>query len=323
MIYKNGFVSLCKANKKDLYRWLTQQLTSYYGKDHVVAKDGYLFCHGNIGVCLSAHIDTVFKQPPYEFKFDGEIVSSPQGIGGDDRCGIYGVLYIMSEMEKKKQKPYIFLSTDEEVGGSTTKIGAKDCKDLAKGINFILALDRQGSVDSVYYQCDNKEFKKWIDDHGFTEAQGTRTDICTLCDEWDVAGVNFSVGYYSNHTERETVHLDELYVTLEKCMYIINDMDPNKKFPFQKKAVTTSKQYYYGGNQSIYDEEFMVNDNVFTKQYLVRAYKEPIYNSTCLFEIPAYTSLRISAISGTWCKVEYKGKYGWVNQFNLLLNYYT
>ena len=124
-------------------------------------------------------------------------------------------------MEKKKQKPYIFLSTDEEVGGSTTKIGAKDCKDLAKGINFILALDRQGSVDSVYYQCDNKEFKKWIDDHGFTEAQGTRTDICTLCDEWDVAGVNFSVGYYSNHTERETVHLDELYVTLEKCMYII------------------------------------------------------------------------------------------------------
>ena len=321
MIYKNGFISLCKANKKDLYNWLTKQLTKYYD-GNLVAKDGYIFCVGNTGVCLSAHIDTVFKQPPYEFSVDGDKVSSPQGIGGDDRCGIYGVLYIMSEMEKKGQKPYIFLSTDEEVGGSTTKAGAKACKEFALGINFILALDRQGSVDSVYYQCDNKEFKKWIDDHGFIEAQGTRTDICTLCDEWDVAGVNFSVGYYNNHTEREVVYLDELDVTLQKCMSIIEDMDPDKKFTFQRKKTSYPTNKYYGGH-SAYDEDFMVNDNVFTKQYTVRAYKEPEYNSTVAFEIPAYTNLVIRAISGSWCKVEQGGKSGWVNAFNLILNYYT
>lgn len=322
----DGFKNLCKASKGDMYSWLSRQLQEYYGEKNVVAKDGYICTVGNIPVMFSAHIDTVFSQPPFEFVAtktfsDGReltTLSSPQGIGGDDRCGIYATLSIMKTLEKDGKKPYIFFSTDEEVGGNTTKKGAKECSDIVKDVRFILALDRAGKQDSVYYECDNKDFKKWIDSFGFVEAIGSRTDICTLCSEWDVAGVNFSVGYYGNHHETEYVKLWELQDTISKCLDIIKDAKEDKIFPYCKKKT----KVYSGSYASNYDwyDNIHVGDNVFTRQYEVQGYKSPDFSSPVVNRIPAYTPLVVKAIKKQYCLVNYNGIACWVNIYNVLLD---
>lgn len=312
-----GFIRLCQPNKDDLYHWLESELKAVYG-DNMVAKNGYIFCKGNNSpVGLSAHIDTVFKQSPITINENDGIISSPQGIGGDDRCGIYGVLDILTYMQKKGQLPFIFLSTDEEVGGATTKRMANDCAKMVDGLQFILALDRAGSVDSVYYECDNRDFKTWIDSFGFKEAKGTRTDICTLCDVWDVAGVNFSVGYYKNHTKDEYVILDQLKATLEKCHKIVDAADPKQRFPFCR--TTTFHGGYYRGSNFL-AEMFIKGDKVFTKQYETRGYTNPRVSGGGVVTIPPYTSLEVLDVDGSFCKVTYNNITAWVSSYNLLMD---
>lgn len=314
MVNVEGFIHICQPNKDDLYDWLKTELGGIYG-DKLVAQNGYIFCQGSSPVGLSAHLDTVFKQSPITINNANGFISSPQGIGGDDRCGIYATLDILMYMKKNGKLPFIFLSTDEEVGGSTTKKMAKECADFVADLRFIIALDRAGSVDSVYYECDNRDFKKWIDAFGFKEAQGTRTDICTLCDEWDVAGVNFSVGYYKNHSKDEYVVIHDLENTIEKCHKIVDAADPERKFPFCKRA--SFGKYYQ--NYS-FDEPFLKGDHVFTKSYEVTGYFYPRASGSSCIRIPPYTSLVVLETESGYCKVRYKDTTCWVSNYNLLMD---
>lgn len=318
-VTQSSFISVCQLTKDDLYAWLVQQFKSHYGKD-MVAKDGYIFCKGNSPVCLSAHIDTVFKKPPHEIIVNEKNqISSLQGLGGDDRCGIIGTLYLMGQMDANGQKPSIFLSTDEEKGGSTTKVGSKDCKDLVENVRFIIALDRRGSNDSVYYDCGNEEFKKWIDSFGFVEAKGIKTDICTLCSDWDVTGVNLSVGYYGEHTTSEYVVIEELQATLAKCINIINKADPDKHFKFEKKEY----RYTYQHNENSYFDRwcmFFPGDQVFTKTFGCVGYESPNWNSEKV-DVKAYSEFRVIEVKNSFCRVVYNGKTIWIPQSSLLLDY--
>lgn len=310
-----GFKLICQPGKDDPYQWLSSELKAVYG-DLAVCQHGYIFCHGNGPVGLSAHIDTVFKQSPLTITESNGTLTSPQGIGGDDRCGIYGVLDILTYMKKDGRLPYIFLSTDEEVGGSTTKKMAEECKNMVDKLQFIIALDRAGSVDSVYYECDNKDFKKWIDAFGFVEAKGTRTDICTLCDVWDVAGVNFSVGYYRNHSKDEYVVVSQLEATLNKCHKIVDAADPDKVFPFYRSH--SSYNNYYDRTSNYFPSYFMKDDRVFTKQYECRGYEKPRVSGAGIVTIPPYTELTVEDVDGSFCKITYNNVAAWVSSYNLL-----
>lgn len=245
-----GFKLLCVPTCKDLYSWLSEQMSSYYGNQNVIAKDGYLLCKGNLPVMLCAHLDTVHKMQPSEFVYDevAGTMSSPQGIGGDDRCGVYAALSVIKAIggEDGARKPFLFFSTDEEVGGSTTKKAAKDCILDIRGVGYLVELDRQDTDDSVYYQCGNDAFKKWIDSFGFKEAVGTRTDICTLCEEWDLAGVNLSVGYVRQHTLTETVTFADLEKTIARTISIVEASKQDVLFTYCKKKYV-NKSYYDDG----------------------------------------------------------------------------
>lgn len=311
-VTEEALINLCVLSKADLYRWLSGQLSEYYC-DKVVAKDGYIFCQGDSGIGLSAHIDTVLG-PPQDFNFDNGKISSPQGIGGDDRCGILGMLCLMAHMEKDNKKPTLFLSTDEEKGGSTTKVGSKACAKMTNGLKFIIALDRRGSNDSVYYQCGNNEFKKWINSFGFVEAKGSRTDICTLCEDWDVAGVNFSVGYYDEHTANEYVIVSQLESTVEKCKEIILDSVNKKVFKYEGVFSTTTGY----SNYSYYS--FFKGDHVFTKAYITNGYSKPEFSSKRIREIPPYSSFVVKEVRDAFCCVEFNKEDLWIQSCNLLLD---
>ena len=80
---------------------------------HITDKPGYLYAGGTIPVLLVAHMDTVHRQPVEHicYSADGAVAMSPQGIGGDDRCGVWMILQIL-----RTAKCHVLFCEDEEVG---------------------------------------------------------------------------------------------------------------------------------------------------------------------------------------------------------------
>ena len=75
---------------------LKQMLTDCLKKSgyQVTAKRGYLYAPGDVPVLLMAHLDTVHPQPVQVvcYSENKRIAMSPQGIGGDDRAGVFMIL---------------------------------------------------------------------------------------------------------------------------------------------------------------------------------------------------------------------------------------
>ena len=71
-------------------------------------------------------------------------------------------------------------------------------KEAPMKLNYIIQLDRRSSNDCVFYDCDNKEFTKYVESFGFLEGIGSFSDISVICLSWGIAGVNLSVGYDSS-----------------------------------------------------------------------------------------------------------------------------
>ena len=84
------FVDICKMTQKEVKDYMAEYLTSR--EYNVENKDGFLYAKGDIPVLLVAHMDTVHKQLPTVINEIGGRISSPQGIGGDDRCGIFIIM---------------------------------------------------------------------------------------------------------------------------------------------------------------------------------------------------------------------------------------
>ena len=81
-----NFENICKMSQGKLKAYLTKYLKRHY--NYVKSSDGFLYAKGTFPVLLVAHMDTVHKDAVQQVIYEGNIISSPQGIGGDDRCGI-------------------------------------------------------------------------------------------------------------------------------------------------------------------------------------------------------------------------------------------
>ena len=211
-----GFVELCKMTQKELIKFLPNELMKA-GYTNVIVGDGYIYAKGTVPVLLTAHMDTVHKETIKDFyEYVNEkgqhVLSSPQGIGGDDRCGIYMILDII-----KKHKCSVLFCEDEESGGIGSR---KFCKtefieDLSE-LKYLIELDRMNGTDAVFYDCDNAEFTQFIEDNtGYKEAYGSFSDISNLAPECMVAAVNLSCGYYHAHTLGDEVVVEEMLNTIK------------------------------------------------------------------------------------------------------------
>lgn len=248
---------------KDVLRFSQEELKKLCSKalefhDYDVQEgDGYVYGKGDIPIMLLAHLDTVHKEKPSEIFFDNEqgIMWSPQGIGGDDRCGVYTILRLL-----KYYKPHIMFLEDEEIGG---KGAEKMIKAVAKpDIKFMIELDRRGRDDCVFYDCDNKDFKEYIESFGFKTQWGTFTDISIISPEWDVASVNLSVGYNREHTTIETINVNYMLETFQKVSKILED-EESKYYDFQPRI-----KYYNDYSCCTYDGYDIYDDyNLDYKKY--------------------------------------------------------
>jgi len=198
-------------------------------KDHTIieCKNSYILVQGEAPVMLLAHLDTVHEKPVKQICTtpDGNILMSPQGIGGDDRCGVYALVTIY---EQSTVKPWLLFTCDEEKGG----VGAnKFCKMHKAGnlpesidsLKMIVEIDRKGKCDAVYYDCENPDFEEYITSKGFKTAYGSFSDISCIAPEIGVAAVNLSSGYYNAHTLHEYINRRQLNGTIQKVSEIVID----------------------------------------------------------------------------------------------------
>lgn len=242
-INMNAFEKICRMPQSTLKTHVGTQLTATHGT--VIIEDGFVYAQGKMPVLLVAHLDTVHQTLPYVIHYDTDkdSMSSPYGIGGDDRCGVYMVLEIV-----KRFNCSVLFCEDEEIGG----IGAEKFieTDLAKELkfNYIIEFDRKGSNDAVFYECDNPEFTEFITKEFYKEAYGTFSDISVLAPYLGCAAVNLSCGYYNAHTKDEYVVLSEMANSINAACKILERTTKDDKFEY----IESVRSYYKYNNYSYY-----------------------------------------------------------------------
>lgn len=251
---KELLAGLLKSTQSALLELLPTHLRELFGEKNVISCDKYIVAIGDSPVGLVAHLDTVHKTPVVTLLHDPEanIMWSPEGIGADDRAGVFSILKLL----EMGHRPTVIFTTDEEIGAIGAAALIKDLVSSPTELKFLVELDRRGSKDCVFYDCANDEFDKYIESFGFESAFGSFSDICEICPQWEIAGVNLSIGYYNEHSNREILNLKEMFDTIDKVEKIIVDA-PNDSVPVFEFIEDTRFSKYgaaYGGNY--YTQQF-------------------------------------------------------------------
>ncbi len=220
------FEEIIMSSQKKLFNKLRQEyspeICAFQSKSFILVK-------GEAPVMLVAHLDTVHKNTVQTIcKSDnGNIWMSPEGIGGDDRCGVYGISKIHSQAQVK---PWLLFTCDEEIGGVgaagfTKNVMGRNNKIQEKlsKLKYIVELDRNGSNDAVYYDCANTDFEAYITSKGFKTAYGSFSDISVIAPELEIAAVNISSGYYNAHTQHEYINIKHLEDAITKIVKMVNE----------------------------------------------------------------------------------------------------
>lgn len=253
------FEKICKMTQPEVKKYMEAFLTE--NNYSIANEDGFLYAIPNkdvIPVLLVAHMDTVHKEQCKEIINEKGKLSSPQGIGGDDRCGIYMIMNIVKELHCS-----VLLTEDEEIGGvGASKFASSKYIDKLD-INYMIEFDRRGNNDAVFYSCGNKEFISFIEEvTGLKEAFGSYSDISTIMPASKIAGVNFSCGYYNPHTVTEYVMFDEMINIIDIAKILIeNHCDKSYEYVEKVWPKTDFANYH---QYSFYDNDVRKSSNVYS-----------------------------------------------------------
>ena len=226
---------------------LFSKLCRMYKATAISSKGDYILVPGEAPIMLIAHLDTVHKVCVKEIckTQNGNILMSPQGIGGDDRCGVFA---LVKAYHAAKKKPWLLFTCDEEAGGigaNTFCIHHKEGK-LPKGLDelkLLVEIDRKGEKDAVYYE-------KYITSKGFETQWGSFSDISIIAPELGTAAVNLSSGYYNAHTLHEYINRNHLDATIKKVGTMIADaaQEHFPKYAYMEKDLSDFCKYPEWGN---------------------------------------------------------------------------
>ena len=221
-----------RPTQKKLFKLLCKK---FKGKA-ILSKGNFILVRGTAPVMLVAHLDTIHEKPVKQIcaSENGTILMSPQGIGGDDRCGVFALVKLYHAAQVK---PWLLFCCNEEVGG----LGAKQfCLAHSQGLlpteldalKFLIEIDRKGANDAVFYDCDNHDFEDYITGKGFQTALGSFSDISLLAPELGVAAVNLSSGYYNAHTLHEYIITTQLDNVIQRVGEIIAEVSELPRFEY-------------------------------------------------------------------------------------------
>lgn len=260
------FLNVLSLDAKDMFEFNVDALKSF-GYETVEfywhPEEGYIFAKGTLPVCLCAHMDKVpyYKSIKSIKKINKVILldkkdrpsdvllNSKQGIGGDDRCGIYAIL----QMLKLGHRPSVLFCMGEEIGcRGSCKFTLDHAKDFLSDINAFIQIDRRGSHDCVRYSDNNDALTKAIEQFDFKHAWGSCTDISVLMPHFGISGVNLSSGYYHEHSgETEYVSVKDVNHLLVRLNKILKSDIFTEKYEYK----TYTPHYYSSYDRSSYFAE--------------------------------------------------------------------
>ena len=240
------FEDICRMTQAEVKEYMHGYLSSK--KYKVINEDGFLYAKGTVPILLVAHMDTVHKEQCNIIENKNGVISSPQGIGGDDRCGVFIIMNLLKEYNCS-----VLLCEEEEKGGVGARKFIKTDYINNLDVNFMIEFDRNGNNDAVFYSCDNKDFIKFVEDNtNFFETGGSFSDISVLMPAAKLAAVNLSSGYYKAHTPAEYVIYEEMFDTIDAAKNLI-DAECNEPFEYVEKKYDWSKWYSSGKYANNYD----------------------------------------------------------------------
>ena len=250
------FIALCKKSEEEL-KWYLKARLKDFGYE-VVDEVGFLYAKGKGDegeILVTAHMDTVHKEvcrKVYVNKKKGKtIIKSPQGIGGDDRCGVYIILRLL----ENGHRPSVLFCEEEEKGGigSGFFCETKYIDEVAE-MRFAIELDRANANDAVYYDDDNEEFKDAVyKATGYVEEWGSFSDISVVCPSAGISGVNLSCGYYKAHTVKEYVVFEEMENTIKATEKLLKVKEGFKYTPVIWDTSYGTGYNYYGYSKTYKD----------------------------------------------------------------------
>lgn len=253
-------------------RQIFKRLAKKFKGKTLISKGNFILVHGQAPVMLIAHLDTVHEQSVRDICIsdDRNILMSPQGIGGDDRCGVFALVKVF---QSTLIKPWLLFCCDEEVGG----LGAKkfclahqqhQLPNELDNLKFLIELDRKGKNDAVFYRCANPDFEAYITGKGFKTAQGSFSDISLIAPAFNVAAVNLSCGYYAAHSRHEYINRSHLDNTIQKVIELVleSSRDDLPIFDFRESLLQnyTASNIRHYNNLSLYDEQNSIPHNIST-----------------------------------------------------------
>lgn len=249
------FTNILQLTQKEMIRFLPKVL-GRYGYKNITVNPAYITAEGDIPIALAAHMDTVFDEKTRNdlnvlYDRQKNIMIAPDGLGADDRAGIFSIIKIL----QKGLKPHVIFCTDEEIGCiGSSKLAEEKCP--FKDLRYIIQLDRRGANDCVFYECDNEKFEEYVEKFGFVTEWGSYTDICELCPAWGMAGVNLSVGYLNEHCTYETLHVGHMLDTVDKVANMLKE----KEIPYFQ-YIPCSYSYYSKYGKYGYDDSWKYFDD--------------------------------------------------------------
>jgi len=216
-------VNYCRPPQRDLKVTLADELLRLRGKEQVLNRDGFLYSPGSHPVLLVAHLDTAHQHAPTVFYID--TTKSPdgdlwckEGIGGDDRCGVFIIMELIKELDC-----HVLFTEDEETGGQGAVLFSES--GIKPDVQFIAEFDRQGNSDAVFYACDNPEFTDFVEHYGFRRSEGTFSDISYIAPALGIGAVNLSSGYYHAHSQREIIRIADVKSIIERATRLLSNVD--------------------------------------------------------------------------------------------------
>ena len=240
------FVELATKTQENLKKHCYNVLKNHYKTKKIFNDKKFLYVKGNIPLMLVAHLDTVHKFLPKNIwcSLDNTIIKSDEGIGGDDRCGVYAILKIISSLDNNKL-PSILFTTDEEIGGVGVGVFCKKFANKKLGVNAFIEIDRANRNDVINYIDDNFDLVEKFEQLGYKFNYGSYTDIVDLMETFGISGVNLSSGYYNAHTLNEFVNLEDLMWTIENVIkFINNDSNYSEKYKYIEYKHTKGKTIF-------------------------------------------------------------------------------
>lgn len=217
---------------------------------------------------LVCHLDQVqtLHSDDFEVRQDGdrlfgwsEINQQQEGLGADDKNGIYVCLRCLEECPRLK----VFMGVGEEKGC----IGSNRANmDFFSDSLYVLEPDCKGGKEPHCVlrgiPCASNDFIEalQLEANGYTLTEGKNSDILALTlNDIGVSCINLPVGYHNPHKDDEYTIVPEL----EHCLAFVKQIidTHHRRFPHQYQSETQQRAEAYLKDCGLVNTRFYLNAN--------------------------------------------------------------